>query len=122
MNQTQFTEYVSGILNVKTLTVSKGTDKLIRRVGVMGGSGRNYIRNAVKSDADAYVTGDLGYHDFMEYGRCILLIDASHRATELPVLDKIQERLLTSGMGEKIDIMLDAGRVVTTMFEGNTSQ
>ncbi|HUT63541.1 MAG TPA: Nif3-like dinuclear metal center hexameric protein [Anaerolineae bacterium] len=120
MEHTYFPEYVSRILNVKSLTVSEGKGNLIKRIGVMGGSGKSYIQHAVKSGADAYITGDLGYHDYMEYGRCILLIDASHRATELPVLDKIQERLLTSGIGEKIDIILDAGKVVTTMFDSNT--
>ena len=58
----------------------------------MGGSGKSYISRAVLRDADAYITGDLGHHDFVEYGKSIMLIDASHKATEIPVLEEIKKR------------------------------
>jgi putative NIF3 family GTP cyclohydrolase 1 type 2 len=39
------------------------------------------------------VTGDIGYHAFLDYGSTLLLADATHRATELPILDIIRNRL-----------------------------
>ncbi|MFC1694283.1 Nif3-like dinuclear metal center hexameric protein, partial [Candidatus Latescibacterota bacterium] len=89
MNPQLFTEFVVRRLCIDSITVSKGNGKKIQRVAVMGGSGKHYISHALASGADAYVTGEIGHHDFIEYGDSIMLIDATHRATELPVLKKI---------------------------------
>jgi len=104
-----FTEHVSKSLGVETLNVSKGRNKSIKCVAVMGGSGKDFISRAISAGADAYVTGDLGHHDFLNNCSSIILIDASHRATELPVLDKIKERLHSSPSMEKTKIIIDRG-------------
>ncbi|MFC1528771.1 Nif3-like dinuclear metal center hexameric protein [Candidatus Latescibacterota bacterium] len=119
MNPEQFFEHVSESLGMKTLKISKGKSRYIQRVAVMGGCGRNYIDCAISCGAEAYVTGDLGHHDFLDYGKSIMLIDASHRATELPVLEKIRERLLISELGKEFDITIDPGEKVPTVFEFN---
>jgi len=93
MEPGRFAGHVAESLGAESLKVSTGHGKTIRRVAVMGGSGGDYIGRALDSGADAFVTGDLGYHDFCDFGESILLIDATHHATELPVLEKIRERL-----------------------------
>jgi len=93
MEPERFAAHVAEVLGTKSLKVSPGCGKTVRRVAVMGGSGGGYIGHAVGSGADAFVTGDLGYHDFCDFGESILLIDATHHATELPVLERIRERL-----------------------------
>ncbi|MCE5251028.1 Nif3-like dinuclear metal center hexameric protein [bacterium] len=109
MDQTEFAGFVARTLGCKTLRISRSAAKEIRRVAVMGGKGGDYICSAIKSGADAYVTGDIGYHDFTENGASIMLIDASHRATELPVLEKIRDRLLSSGIGKYITVTVHSG-------------
>ena len=91
----------------------------INRVAVMGGSGKDYISAAVSSGADVFVTGDLGHHDFLEYCSSILLVDATHRATELPVLSTIKERLHSSPLLEGLEIIIDWGNTVQTAYEYN---
>lgn len=119
MRLSLFTEHVSKSLEIETLKVSKGENKSIKRVAVMGGSGGDFIPRAISIGADAYVTGDLGHHDFLNNCSSTILIDASHRATELPVLNKIKERLHASPSMEKIEIIIDWGNTSQTTYKFN---
>ena len=66
----------------------------IRRVAVLGGSGGSFIPEVAASGAEAYVTGDLDYHDaLLAESLGLTAIDAGHAATELPSLDPLAERL-----------------------------
>lgn len=56
--------------------------RTVRRVALCGGSGGEFIPDALACGADAYVTGDIRYHDFVDYGSKILLVDAGHFETE----------------------------------------
>lgn len=70
--------------NVRALRYSADTPKLVvRRVAMCGGSGAEFIAEAVKSGADAYVTGDIKYHDFTTWSADILLADIGHFESEL---------------------------------------
>lgn len=60
--------------------------RVIRTVAVCGGSGASLIGRAVAEGADAYVTADLKYHDFMDNQHDLLLIDAGHYETERPFI------------------------------------
>jgi len=65
----------------------------VRRVAVLGGSGGGEVAR-IPADVDAYVTGDLGYHDAMAArDRNLLVVDAGHHATEVPVLQEIARRI-----------------------------
>ena len=57
----------------------------IGRVAVLGGSGGSFIREVASSGAEAYVTGDLDYHDALlaeSFG--LAAIDAGHAARSCP--------------------------------------
>lgn len=54
----------------------------IRRIALCGGAGGSFIDDAVRADAQAYITGDIRYHDFVDNGGRILLIDCGHFETE----------------------------------------
>lgn len=64
-------------------------DVAMRRVAVCGGAGGEFIPAAIAAGAQAYVTADIRYHDFQEYGDRILLIDAGHYETEAPIKNVI---------------------------------
>jgi len=66
----------------------------IERVAVLGGSGGSFIPEAAASGADAYVTGDIDYHDaLLAESLGLSVVDAGHAATELPSLGPLAERL-----------------------------
>jgi putative NIF3 family GTP cyclohydrolase 1 type 2 len=56
---------------------------VIRKVAPCGGSGAPFIEDAIKAGADAYVCGDIKYHDFDCYGPDILLADIGHYESEV---------------------------------------
>lgn len=54
----------------------------IRRVAVCGGAGSFLITSALKAGADAYVTGDVKYHEFFDAVGGMLLCDIGHYESE----------------------------------------
>lgn len=54
----------------------------ISRVGVCGGSGAFLAPHALSAGAQAFVTGDIKYHDFADYAGTLMLVDAGHFETE----------------------------------------
>lgn len=54
----------------------------VSRIALCGGAGGGFIDNAVAAGADAYVTGDIRYHDFVDNAARILLVDCGHFETE----------------------------------------
>lgn len=67
--------------------------KKIKKVAVVGGSGSSFIKDAVKLSVDLFISGDIKYHDALEYGDKISIIDIGHRASEEPVLISLKERM-----------------------------
>lgn len=66
----------------------------VERVAVLGGSGGSFIPEVAASGAEAYVTGDLDYHDaLLAESLGLAAIDAGHAATELPSLEPLARRL-----------------------------
>jgi dinuclear metal center YbgI/SA1388 family protein len=57
-------------------------NKKIKKVAVCGGAGISLLKEAIASEADAFVTGDVKYHQFADAERDILLVDAGHYETE----------------------------------------
>ena len=54
----------------------------ISRVAVCGGSGSFLINEAIKGGAQAFVTSDVKYHDFVDHGNDIFIIDIGHYESE----------------------------------------
>jgi len=58
---------------------------------MVGGAGMDYYGSARASGVDAYITGDIRYHDFYRAEHDgILLIDAGHAETERFVVSGIE--------------------------------
>lgn len=92
LSKEDFLNIVCNALDVKAIRYS-GDAEMIRKVAVCGGSGSFLIRKAQKAGADAFVTADLKYHDyFLEQGG-MLLIDAGHYETEIPIVETVQQEL-----------------------------
>ena len=89
-----YVEKIKKALGVNKLKVYGNIDKEINRVAVCGGSGADFIYNAFKEKACAYITGDIKYHDAQladELG--LTLIDAGHYHTEKIILPVIKSYL-----------------------------
>lgn len=69
-------------------------NRRISRVAVCGGSGGDFLDDAIKAGADAYVTADIKHHVFLDAAnRGITLIDGGHFATEDTVIEPLKNLL-----------------------------
>lgn len=88
----EFVQQVKEVFQLEGLRlISDNPDKLVKRVAICGGSGEKFFRDAVKANADVYITGDVYYHtahDMIAEG--ISVIDPGHHIEVL-----CQERCLT---------------------------
>lgn len=80
----EFLRKVKETFSVRNLRYSaQSSGIVIRKVALCGGSGASLIKQAIQSDADIYICGDLKYHDFTSFGTEILLADIGHFESEL---------------------------------------
>lgn len=68
-------------------------EKSIQKVAICGGSGKQLINNALSLKVDAYITGDLTYHDFFLPEGKMLLADIGHFESEQFTSDLLVEML-----------------------------
>lgn len=62
----------------------------IKRVALCGGAGSFLIPDAVAKGADAFITGEIGYHHFFGMENDILLVELGHYETEQYTLDILE--------------------------------
>ncbi len=93
MSESEFLEFVAKKLGTGFLRHSALTDKPVKKVAVFGGSASEYLGDAIAAGCDAFVTSDVRYHTFQDAEEKILLVDAGHFETEVPVLTEVKTRL-----------------------------
>lgn len=82
LSENDFLEMLKKTLKTPCLKHTRFTGKAIKKVAFCGGSGSFLIQHAISCGAQAFVTGDLKYHQFFEADDKILLVDAGHYETE----------------------------------------
>ena len=99
-------EHVSGSLGFSARLVADAGGR-IERVAVLGGSGGSFIPEVAASGADAYVTGDIDYHEaLLAESLGLTVVDAGHAATELPSLAPLARKL-----AQLVDVPVEISRV-----------
>jgi dinuclear metal center YbgI/SA1388 family protein len=101
-------EHVSESLGFPArLVANPRRERPVERVAVLGGSGGSFVREAALSGVDAYITGDLDYHDaLLAESLGLVAIDAGHAATELPSLEPLARRL-----AELVDVPVSVSKI-----------
>ena len=92
---TQFMRHVGELFGVGAIRHSDipSEEFCIRRVAVCTGSGRSLIHEALRSGADAYITADLRYNDFMMGENSMILVDIGHFESEFCAINIINDVL-----------------------------
>ena len=94
MTAKNFAALVKKNLNAENVRLVDAGNFLIRKVGICSGAGSEFISKAKFFGADAFVTGDLKYHEAQNaVENKIHVIDAGHFATEFPVVHALTEKL-----------------------------
>lgn len=89
-----FLETIERVFNAKGLRHSALTGRKIGKVALCGGAGGSLINTAVSSGADAYITGDIRYHDFLNASNNIFLADIGHYESEIFSLETLYELII----------------------------
>lgn len=92
----EFLELVKAKLAVDYIKVYGDlSDRVIKRVAVLGGSGASFIKSAKEKGADLIITSDIKYHDAQLSEQLdIIIVDAGHFHTEKVILPKIRTFIL----------------------------
>ena len=93
MYEEEFLSFVKDKFNLKVIRHSDFNNKEIKRVGVLGGSGASGIVAAISQNCDAYLTGDLKYHDYFQGEGKMLICDIGHFESEQFVTEHLVEIL-----------------------------
>ena len=93
MDEADFLKFVKDKFSLNIIRHSDYTGKKIKRVGVLGGSGASGIKPALSKKCDAYLTGDLKYHDYFSAESKMLLCDIGHYESEQFVSQQLFEIL-----------------------------
>ena len=93
-----------GAMNVRFVS---GGEHPVKKVGLCSGSGAEFIERAAFMGCDAFVTGDVRYHDAQRAAALgIHVIDAGHFATEQPVVEILAAKL-TEELDGKVEVVAD---------------
>ena len=95
LSETEFVKHVCKILDVPAVRTVP-LKKQIKKVGLVGGAGGDFLENAKLLNCDAYVTGEVSYHvaqaaESMD----VFLVCAGHFETEAPIAKALTEMLNT---------------------------
>lgn len=98
MEEEAFLKLVKDKMIAGGIRHSAFTNKKIKKVAVLGGSGSYAIKNAIMAGADAFLTADLKYHQFYEAENQLLLADIGHfeseRYTKNYIVDFLRKKIL----------------------------
>jgi dinuclear metal center YbgI/SA1388 family protein len=117
LSSAAFLRRVRTALHAGSLRYTHGRPARIRTVAVCGGAGRGLLQEAIASGADAFITADVHYHDYQDAAGHIVLIDAGHYETEIPVVNAIV-RYLRNALAQsrmRADVLPATTRTSTMM-------
>lgn len=82
-------------------------DRPVQKVAVCGGAGGDLMDKAIAWGADAYVTADVKYHEFLKAHELgLTLVDGGHFATENPMMVELQDLLQCAYEDQGVEVFL----------------
>lgn len=92
MSTADFLAHLKATLNLPVIRHT-GFDKPIKKVAVCGGSGSFLLKDARRQQADAYLTGDVKYHEFFDAEAELLFCDIGHYESEVATKELLYDLL-----------------------------
>lgn len=93
MSKADFLRLVANTFGVKALRHNDAPVETVRKVALCGGSGDFLIGKARRQGADAYLTGEIGYHRFFGDEPSLLLAELGHFESEQFTIDLLHRIL-----------------------------
>ncbi len=100
-----FAYHVKETLNADMVLMADALNP-VRRVAIVGGDGKSYVKDAIAYGADTYVSGRIGYNVMEEAAEMgINLIEAGHYFTEQPITEFLRDLLISYDPSLSIEIV-----------------
>ena len=93
-----FIAYVCDILDCTYIRYTRPKNEMVQTVALCGGSGAEFIEEAIRQEADVYLTADCKYHEFQDAEGRIGLIDIDHWISERHAREIFQDILTPLGV------------------------
>ncbi len=102
--ETDFLRRVKKVFEVGCVKHSRMTGRQIRTVAVCGGAGAFLIPDAVAASADAFITGEIRYHEYFGHEKELLLAEIGHYESEQYTRQLLADVLREQCPGLKVEI------------------
>ena len=93
MSEQDFLLRLKQLFNIRCLRHNSLNGRMIRRVALCGGVGGFLLSNAIAQNADAFLTGEIRYHDYFGHDNEFLLAEMGHYESEQYTMDIFTEVL-----------------------------
>ena len=108
MTLEDFAKFVKVSFDVPALRVVGKLDTMVEKVAVVGGSGNDYVRKAIFSGADVFVTGDISFHVAQDAeAEGLNIVDPGHHV----------EKVMIKGVKEKMTMLCKDKKLNVTFIE-----
>ncbi|MDQ6476886.1 Nif3-like dinuclear metal center hexameric protein [Dyadobacter sp. LHD-138] len=93
MDPEDFLYFVKKQMQTPLIKHTVPLNKKIKRVAVCGGAGSFLLPNAIKAQADVFITADYKYHEFFDADNRIMICDIGHFESEVFTKDLLYNYL-----------------------------
>ena len=98
MDYADFIGFIRDTLDCTYVRYTRPAKTQIQTVALCGGSGAEFIGEAIKQGADVYITADCKYHEFQDADGVIGLIDIDHWISERHARDIFRDMIAPLGV------------------------
>ena len=90
-------QLVKDTFHVDSVRYNEWKGQQVRRVALCGGAGAFLIPKAIEQGADAFITGEIGYHRFFGHEEEMLMMEIGHFESEQYTLELFREIINKAG-------------------------
>ncbi|MFA5814692.1 MAG: Nif3-like dinuclear metal center hexameric protein [Bacteroidales bacterium] len=93
-SEPEFLKRVKEVFRLPVIRHSRLRNKQVRKVALCGGSGIQFLKHAIFSGADIYLTADIKYHSWFDVPGNLLLADIGHFESEQFAINVLADSLI----------------------------
>ena len=93
LDEMEFLKWVKKTFNTGAIKYTKLLDKPVKKVAVCGGSGSFLLNDAIRANADVFITSDFKYHEFFDADGQVVVADIGHFESEICTQELIYDYL-----------------------------
>jgi dinuclear metal center YbgI/SA1388 family protein len=94
MEEIEFLNKIKKAFNIKCIKHTALRGNKIKKIAVCGGSGSFLLDEAIRKDADVFITSDFKYHEYFDAENKIIILDIGHWESEQFTTELIGEILM----------------------------